>query len=816
MSNTNLYKIKQDFLNEWPIERLKTIPLEEYTNLDKTSFCYWLEAITTDVGSIWGGSAYKFGVFKRDNLEKGDYKSAGRTAQGDYGWYSKYGDTRDEAYHKVKETVIEIAQLSQQNNLDRIEKIDFGNGIKWKIAFLYGDYNTINVFKHKALKASARYLGYQGKDKSYVTLNKFILAQKGNKDYFDFSKELWNVFDPDFKIADTEQELAKTLLAKKDMKYWIYAPGENASHWDDFYNEGIMGLGWDDLGDLNQYETKDDVVKELQKIYKTKSSKKNDSSANWDFKDTIKEGDIIIPKRGKKEYLGYGIVTSAYYYDETRKTYQKCRKVDWKKNGVWKETEQDIVLKTLTDVTSYNDYVDRLIKLIGIEESEKTYKDKNMGQKTLNTILYGPPGTGKTYKLRNEYFPKYTTKESTLSQEQYEESIIIDLTWWQVLVLVLSELEVAKVNEILEHPWMQIKARQSESKNVRAVIWGQLQTHTIIESETVRYTNRQAPYVFNKLDNSQWELLREQAQNDVPELLELAESIKKFEPSSDKEIKRYVFTTFHQSLSYEDFIEGIKPVMGSDAGEGSIQYDIQAGIFKQLCTRARNDPQNRYAIFIDEINRGNVSAIFGELITLIESDKREGMPNAMSAQLPYSKQDFSVPANLDIYGTMNTADRSVEALDSALRRRFSFEELRPNAEVLTQIDENATDVEGVNLVELLETINERIELLLDKDHQIGHSYFIGVKSVAMLREVFTDKVFPLLEEYFFGDIAKIGLVVGGEFLKETDKKDKVQLAANFAYEEKNLLTEKKVYQFTGRDTWTAEAFISIYNTAKES
>jgi 5-methylcytosine-specific restriction protein B len=378
------------------------------------------------------------------------------------------------------------------------------------------------------------------------------------------------------------------------------------------------------------------------------------------------------------------------------------------------------------------------------------------------------------------------------------------------------DLGPTDVSTLKDHPVVKAKAKFSNSSNIRPTLWGRLQSHTVAECEFVNVSDRSQPQIFSKTKDSIWSIDKDLLNAYNPELLLMQNSISNFKPSQDKEVERYVFTTFHQSLSYEDFIEGIKPVMDDEEALSSIKYEIKPGIFKQICTRARIDPENRYAIFIDEINRGNVSAIFGELITLIESDKREGMPNAMSAQLPYSKQDFSVPANLDVYGTMNTADRSVEALDSALRRRFSFEELRPNADVLTQIDENATDVEGVNLVELLKTINERIELLLDKDHQIGHSYFIGVRSVAMLLDVFTDKVFPLLEEYFFGDIAKIGLVVGGAFLKETDKKDKVHLAANFAYEEKNLLTEKKVYQFTEKDTWTAGAFISIYNPAKES
>ena len=242
--------------------------------------------------------------------------------------------------------------------------------------------------------------------------------------------------------------------------------------------------------------------------------------------------------------------------------------------------------------------------------------------------------------------------------------------------------------------------------------------------------------------------------------------------SPDNEIKRYVFTTFHQSYSYEDFIEGIKPIMIDGEVDGNVAYHIEDGVFKQLCKKAEMDKENRYAIFIDEINRGNVSAIFGELITLIEQDKRKDASNAMSALLPYSKKQFSVPQNVDIYGTMNTADRSVEALDTALRRRFSFEEMLPKPELLKDKGENGSGKVGeINLEELLKTINERIEALVDRDHTIGHAFFMEVDSLDSLRNVFANKVIPLLQEYFYGDYAKMEMVIGPDFfnIKESSK-----------------------------------------------
>lgn len=433
--------------------------------------------------------------------------------------------------------------------------------------------------------------------------------------------------------------------------------------------------------------------------------------------------------------------------------------------------------------------------------TEKPMENINSDKKiSLNQILFGAPGTGKTYTLRNEYFPKYTISEKSISPESYFEEIVSGLTWWQTIALALLEVGTSKVNDILENRWVSKKAVLSESKNVRATIWGNLQFHTIIESKTVNYTQRQTPYIFDKTKDKKWELLENELKEQAPEIYDILDSVNNFKPNPNKEIKHYVFTTFHQSFSYEDFIEGIKPVM--EEGKETISYQIENGIFKDLCLKAQNDTENRYAIFIDEINRGNVSAIFGELITLIEPDKRIGAVNELKVKLPYSKREFGVPKNVDIIGTMNTADRSVEALDTALRRRFSFVEMQPNPSVLLN-----SEYQDVDLKQLLEMINQRIEVLVDKDHQIGHSYFIGIQNLEDLKQTFKDKIIPLLEEYFYGDFGKIGLVLGGSFIYQEENKAK--FPKNFSYEN-DFLEDKKVYRFTPFENWDEQTFISVY------
>lgn len=240
-----------------------------------------------------------------------------------------------------------------------------------------------------------------------------------------------------------------------------------------------------------------------------------------------------------------------------------------------------------------------------------------------------------------------------------------------------------------------------------------------------------------------------------------AENKKRFDELKTKgQIK---FITFHQNYSYEDFMVGIRP----NLQDGQISYKLYEGPFKQIADHARKDSNNNYVLIIDEINRGNISKIFGELITLIEADKRAGNQHALSAPLLYQNEEFSVPNNLYIIGTMNTADKSIALVDIALRRRFVFEEMMPQADLL-----NA--VEGFNLSEWFSQLNQKITDLIDKDHQIGHSYFIGKTTKEELHHVFYQCILPLLNEYFYGEPEKLSQVIPG-FMENNKLKSKLSI-----------------------------------------
>jgi MoxR-like ATPase len=307
------------------------------------------------------------------------------------------------------------------------------------------------------------------------------------------------------------------------------------------------------------------------------------------------------------------------------------------------------------------------------------------------------------------------------------------------------------------------------------------------------------------------------------------------------------FVTFHQSYGYEEFVEGLRPVIasakdakeiatdadstdvsvddshtgnttpadGNDNTKGQVQYEIRPGAFKTICEKAKQNSKKNYVIIIDEINRGNISKILGELITLVEEDKREGEVNTLSVTLPYSQDSFSVPKNVYIIGTMNTADRSLAQVDIALRRRFHFIEMKPEpVKVLDDDGRNPLSVNGISISAMLLCINKRIEALYDRDHTIGHAYFtklIGMsdaKGFEELQEIFKNKIIPLLQEYFFDDWQKIRLILGGAFISE-DSINEDLFFKTIDDGELNL-ADKKIYSINEKSLAHPDSYKAIY------
>lgn len=312
---------------------------------------------------------------------------------------------------------------------------------------------------------------------------------------------------------------------------------------------------------------------------------------------------------------------------------------------------------------------------------------------------------------------------------------------------------------------------------------------------------------------------------------------------------RIGFTTFHQSYGYEDFIEGIRPVLDKEKTDaqnqseeqkseksGNLEYTMEPGVFKAFCEKAEKS-KKPYVFIIDEINRGNISRIFGELITLIEESKRKGEADERSVILPYSGLPFSVPSNVYIIGTMNTADRSIALLDTALRRRFSFVEMMPDTEVLKDIKIEVLEMPDtvdkkagkstIDIQKLLEIINQRIEVLYDREHTIGHAYFCGLKKTATLdglKNVFKKSVLPLLQEYFFDDYEKIAMVLGDnqksnsnyKFIVEDNGKDIRTLFGKDLEADMIDMLQRKRYMINEKAFDYAESYIQIYEPSRKN
>lgn len=451
-----------------------------------------------------------------------------------------------------------------------------------------------------------------------------------------------------------------------------------------------------------------------------------------------------------------------------------------------------------------------------------------------NWIYYGPPGTGKTFQvaklLREEYEDPLTSVSSEAWRQQVIATRIAGLTWWEGAAAVLIALgRGAKVAEIHDHPFVQaIAAAKGRTQNVKQTLWGTLQHHTVEDSVTVNMKVRMAPAVFDKTQDSVWNLVGDW-RDACADLVEAVDAYQNGPPAAGR-LKRYSLVTFHQSFGYEEFVEGLRPVLVTDGEGGDVRYEIRSGVFKDLCRRARVEPNQRFAMVIDEINRGNISKIFGELITLIEADKREGARTALSVILPYSGEVFSVPANVDIIGTMNTADRSLALLDTALRRRFEFIAVMPDCR-----DQEKAPLHGlrvrvgdrsIDVPRLLDAINQRIEALYDRDHCVGHAYFThlstlsdGEQRLAALSDAFRTRVIPLLEEYFFEDWQKIRLVLAdnqkpgeAQFIQESPDQES-DLARLFGGDHGlDSYGTKRRYLINVAAFLNPEAYIGIYSS----
>lgn len=472
-----------------------------------------------------------------------------------------------------------------------------------------------------------------------------------------------------FRVTKAQEEVIESLISgsyvrvpavdepRAEMvgkrRYWLYAPGEQARLWDEFYGGKIMGIGWDELGDLSRFDTKAAIKAAMRQAHGDAKSYMNDGLAVWQFAQELAIGDVVFAKRGMNTIIGRGIVESDYVYDGSRSEYRHIRKVNWTQRGEWEHPGRAVV-KTLTDITPYTEYAAQLEAL----------------------TTGGADASG-------------TDDEPEVNYPDYSEADF------------LSEVYISPER------YAMLKGLLSRKKNV--ILQG-------------------APGVGKTF----------------------AAQRLAFSLMGEKDTSRVKMVQFHQSYSYEDFVMGYRA--------DSQGFRLVEGPFYKFCKLADADDDRPYYFIIDEINRGNLSRIFGELLMLIECDKR-GEKNAL--RLLYKDEQFHVPANVHIIGMMNTADRSLAMIDYALRRRFAFFDMEP-AFASEGFRARQTAIQNPKfdaLVATVQSLNRAIgeDASLGAGFRVGHSYFCtnDVVNDAWLSSVIEYELIPLLNEYWFDEPSKV-------------------------------------------------------------
>lgn len=711
---------------------------------------------------------------------------------------------------EIFECAIILAENDSEQNRstfsDAYNKVNLQFGVRWNLTMgLYWirPYTFINLDKTnraflsdpnnipesiaeeiKALKSkpplAEKYLDICDKCRTSISSGEY-----GYSSLPELSYQAWKDSDKYSKV-----------VGETTTKYWLYSPGENASNWDELYDAGIMGIGWDRIGDLRKYDSQDDINNALQKTDDSNASQKINAKTLWQFANDMKPGDVVFAKKGTKLIIGKGIIKSDYLFDDDRTEFKHVRKIDWTNKGEWKNSSSAI-RKTLTKINA--EEAEKLSELL----NDSTYKDSNHNYWWLNanpkewSFSDIEAGTSQSYSFYNEKGNKRRIFQN------YQNANVGDLVIGYEATPVLKVVALAKVSakttesisfEIVEHLENPIdykvlknapelsgmeffanpngslfKLSKDEYDYITNVIWEE-RPPVKVQSDFGYYTKTdflRDVYISDK----QYEELCSVLKYKKNIILQGPPGVGKtwmakrlswscMGKMQDDHIK---MIQFHQNYSYEDFVCGYKP---DDEG-----FALKTGVFYDFCKKAKSNKGEKFFFIIDEINRGNMSKIFGELLMLIENEYRNE-----AIQLPYSElPPFEVPDNVYIIGMMNTADRSLAMIDYALRRRFSFFNIEPcftkhkdkkeNEEQANRFWEYIEGLKKDTLMQLIKTIielNTEITEDLGKGFCIGHSYFCnldnlkeGITIEERLKEIVKYEIIPMLREYWFDNSDKV-------------------------------------------------------------
>ena len=649
------------FKNKFSPEKLKDLQGMDILNTiflhegDKNNLCYNLEFNNRYIfaGSIKGGTAFKYSLFKSNKNQQWVSGSS----------LNQISLTEEEAIEegtKIRDALVKGADLIEKTDLNTIKdynelenelnKIFSNCGCSPSNSWVHKYYTLLFPEKFPCMHSNQmkvdtiKKFNLEVEDSFYAQDGQFYLLAKktGIKLYSLFDgriERLFNLFvEEDDGLGDSDVET---------VNYWLYSPGAGAEHWEEFYNQNIMAIGWDGTEDISDFSTKEEIKLNIQETYNDQLSHKNDVLALWQFANEIQIGDIVYAKKGMGEIIGKGIVEGEYLFDSSRNYYRHIRKIKWIDKGNW-PYDSKLPMKTLTNITNYTNMVNTIKSYF---ESEEIIIEED------------------------ETYPSYTEEDFLndvyISQDKYD---------------TLKDLLNIKKNLIIQGP-----------PGVGKTFMAKRLAYSIM---------------------------------------------------GEKNQDRCLMVQFHQSYSYEDFIQGFRP-----SKEG---FNLKNGSFYEFCKRAQEDDENDYFFIIDEINRGNLSKIFGELFMLIENDKR-GTKNKI--RLVYSDELFYIPKNVYIIGLMNTADRSLAMIDYALRRRFAFFTLKPGFESagFEKYQKRLNSDKFDKIIDLVIELNNEIasDETLGEGFTIGHSYFCSLKDESQLKNIIDYEILPLLEEYWFDESEKV-------------------------------------------------------------
>ena len=666
----------------------------------------------------------------------------------------------DDFYTKLKRAK-DFAENSIEELKKKLNKVNFNHQLDERtLSFLLTmqnpDENTF--YKKEVYKKLCEYLDIPTKKEEkyyhFIELLNYIVTLLNN----DISLSIEKTFIPkgfDFPLL-LAQDIVYQNISKGDEAtklYWLYSPGEQASKWEEFYNEGIMAIGWDELGDLENYTDRKSILDALIDNYRGGEDQRNNVSAIDDFCNKMNEGDIVIVKKGTKTLLGYGRVTSDYYFDEEREEFLHCRQVKWLKKGEW-NLDFTLPRKTLTDITTYNSDVKEIKYaqyLLNIMNENTSNQEDNHIMELLKykpqIILQGPPGTGKTREAKriakallglgendslegNEQF-KLIQFHPSYSYEDFVRGIVAKPNEEGDGIVYTAENKIlgAFAKEAFNN-WN--KAQQNTQTLKEQDIFEAFIEHIkeeLAQSEDYKYPLTDSIYIFNaddkqfKYKGDNWEVHSRGLNMKFSEIKKIIDS----NATERKDIiKDYNLEALTRQMStyFIRIVEKYYEFKESESYKPNITDKI---------------PLKPYVLIIDEINRANLSAVLGELIYALEY-------RGEAVQSMYAIDDDNtliLPANLYIIGTMNTADRSVGHIDYAIRRRFAFVDVLPK-DLTNELGDNFATRLYEEVSKLFEG-NTLSPEFRKEEVQLGHSYFITEQTPIAIRWEYEIK--PILLEY---------------------------------------------------------------------